>query len=467
MIYNTQSFGLLALCWLSSVCAVPSTFAAGYENDRIITRDVCVIGGGAGGTYAAVRLNQLGKSVVIVEKQGELGGHTNTYEDPETGATFDYGVQIFTKRSVVEDYFNALDVPLETFEISASGISNPIDFSTGERVELDSEDPTLGLQRYTEQLVKYPFISVGFDLPDQIPEDLLLPFGEFATKYDLGGAAVRLITQIVQGVGKPLDLLTIYVMKYFNLEVIQGTAGGFVRSANNNNSALYRNAEAKFGSDVLLDSQVVAVRRSRGESDREFNFIVVQTPSGFKIIRARKLVVAFPQVIENFRGFDLDRKERKVFSKFENSFYYTALLENTNIPEGTAIIATGEDEKFNVPAIPGPNGLIPTGITGLFNVLYTSEEPMSNDEVKKAISDDVIRLQNSGFNTTRPDYVEFEAHNPFQLVVSAKEISKGFYSKLNGLQGYRDTFYTGAALSGHSSALIWEFTEGLLEDIAA
>lgn len=462
-----RSFSLLALCWLSSVCAVPSTFPADYDNGRTITRDVCVIGGGSGGTYAAVRLNQMGKSVVIVEKQSELGGHTNTYEDPETGQTFDYGVQIFTNRSVVFDYFNALDVPLETFEISASEISNPIDFTTGERVELDSEDPTLGLQRYTEQLVKYPFISVGFDLPEQIPEDLLLPFGDFATKYDLGGAAVRLITQIVQGVGKPLDLLTIYVMKYFNLEVIQGAAGGFVRSANNNNSALYRNAEAKFGSDVLLDSQVIAVRRSRGGSDRGFNFVAVQTPSGYKIIRARKLVVAFPQVIENFRGFDLDGRERNVFSTFENSFYYTSLLENTGLPEGTAITATGEDEQFNVPAIPGPNGLVPTGISGLFNVLYSSDQPLSNDEVKNAISDDVIRLQNSGFNTTRPDFVEFEAHNPFQLVVSANEISKGFYSRLNGLQGYRNTFYTGAALSAHSSAVIWEFTEGLLDEIAA
>ena len=467
MIYNAQFFGLLALHWLSSVCAQPSTFAPDLENDRVITRDVCIIGGGSGGTYAAVRLNQLGKSVVIVEKQSELGGHTNTYEDPETGATYDYGVQIFTNGTVVRDYFDALDVPLEDIDVVTEGISNPIDFSSGERVELDSEDPTLGLQRYTEQLVKYPFISVGFDLPDEIPEDLLLPFGEFATKYDLGGAAVRLISQVAQGVGKPLDLLTIYMMKSFNLEIIQSIQTAFVRSANNNNSALYRNAEAKFGSDVLLDSQVIAVRRSRGRSDREFNFVFVRTPSGVKIIKARKLVVAFPQTINNFRGFDLDGREKKLFSKFKNSAYYTALLENTNLPEGTAIIAVGADEQFNVPGIPGPNSLTATGIPGLFNLFYTSEESLSNDVVKRAMSEGVLRLQNSGFDTTSPDFVAFEAHNPFQLVVSAKEISKGFYSDLNALQGYRGTFYTGAALSAYNSAVVWEFTEGLLSEIAA
>jgi len=44
--------------------------------DAIITRDVVVIGGGATGTYAAIRLRDLGKSVVVVETNDRLGGHT-------------------------------------------------------------------------------------------------------------------------------------------------------------------------------------------------------------------------------------------------------------------------------------------------------------------------------------------------------------------------------------------------------
>ena len=34
----------------------------------VTSRDVCIIGGGAAGTYAAVRLSDLGQSVVVVEK---------------------------------------------------------------------------------------------------------------------------------------------------------------------------------------------------------------------------------------------------------------------------------------------------------------------------------------------------------------------------------------------------------------
>lgn len=41
---------------------------------EVLQRDVCIIGGGASGTYAAVRLQQMGKSVALIEKQSRLGG---------------------------------------------------------------------------------------------------------------------------------------------------------------------------------------------------------------------------------------------------------------------------------------------------------------------------------------------------------------------------------------------------------
>lgn len=68
---------------------------ANYASDDIITRDVAVIGGGVTGTYGAINLQIAGKSVVLIEKEGVLGGHTNTYIDPVTNISVDYGVQAF------------------------------------------------------------------------------------------------------------------------------------------------------------------------------------------------------------------------------------------------------------------------------------------------------------------------------------------------------------------------------------
>jgi heterodisulfide reductase subunit A-like polyferredoxin len=42
------------------------------DSGAVIFRDVCVLGGGSSGTYTAVRLRDLGKSVVVVESKGRL-----------------------------------------------------------------------------------------------------------------------------------------------------------------------------------------------------------------------------------------------------------------------------------------------------------------------------------------------------------------------------------------------------------
>lgn len=81
-----------------------------YDVDTVLTKDIAIIGGGSGGTYSAIRLRDLGKSVVVIEGTDRLGGHTQTYIEPTTGAPIDYGVQVFHNFSEVTNYFNRLNV---------------------------------------------------------------------------------------------------------------------------------------------------------------------------------------------------------------------------------------------------------------------------------------------------------------------------------------------------------------------
>lgn len=83
-----------------------------YDVDEVITRDITILGGGSGGTYSAIRLNDLGKSVAVVEASGRLGGNTETYTDPGTGTTIEIGVTFFHNFTVVTDYFARLGVAL-------------------------------------------------------------------------------------------------------------------------------------------------------------------------------------------------------------------------------------------------------------------------------------------------------------------------------------------------------------------
>jgi hypothetical protein len=96
-----QSLFKAAICLgLLSVSTAGPTFSerTTFSAEDTITVDVAIIGGGATGTYAAVRLQDYGKSVLVIEKSGRLGGHTETYfatdaPPPFTGAPVDYGVQ--------------------------------------------------------------------------------------------------------------------------------------------------------------------------------------------------------------------------------------------------------------------------------------------------------------------------------------------------------------------------------------
>ena len=44
-----------------------------------LERDVCIIGGGSSGTYAAIRLQQMGVTVALIEKEDRLGGKQTTF----------------------------------------------------------------------------------------------------------------------------------------------------------------------------------------------------------------------------------------------------------------------------------------------------------------------------------------------------------------------------------------------------
>jgi ribulose 1,5-bisphosphate synthetase/thiazole synthase len=72
----------MAFSWISILKSVAVVLAARTAATRIdetkfspadtIVRDVVVLGGGASGSYAAVRLKDFGKTVVVVEQKDHL-----------------------------------------------------------------------------------------------------------------------------------------------------------------------------------------------------------------------------------------------------------------------------------------------------------------------------------------------------------------------------------------------------------
>ncbi|CZT13866.1 related to amine oxidase, flavin-containing superfamily [Rhynchosporium agropyri] len=428
-----------------------------------IEYDVVVVGGGSSGTYAAVRLQQSGKSVALIEKECRLGGHTNTYEDSATGKTFEYGTQVLVNTTTVRDFFASLSIPLAPFK--PGGQPKAVDFKNSVAGPawpvVDANASAAALDKYQALLEQYhdDFFR-GYHLPDPVPEDLLLPWGDFLRKYNLGALAYDGFLQF-QGMGNILAQPTLYVMKLFNpMQVSARKYKSKVSEANHNMQALWDAAEHKLGngsSTVVKCANIQSIKR-----EPSCVTLTAQTPSGIQTIHAKKVLMTIPPTIALLDQFlDLTTEETELFSRFNSSYYWNAVLSDTGFPEGVSLYNYDSTAPFGIPGLPGAY-YFSTEVNNLYSVQYSSPTKASDDEF---ISDLLASVQNIRTALNLPPPSRSTAikasnnHSPFALTVSIDEIRDGFYKRLVSLQSLTNTFWTGANWASGSSSTIWDFTE--------
>ncbi|KAJ7025906.1 hypothetical protein C8F04DRAFT_126065 [Mycena alexandri] len=444
-----------------------------------VTTDVVIIGGGSAGIYTAIQLQRQGKSVFVVEKEDVLGGHTNTFHVPGTNTTFDYGVVSFANISVVNEYFADLGVALRLFDVGVGGTTEYAKLNGGDAAATttvpssvswsNATNVGLALQGYLAQSTKYaPFLTNGFDLPDPVPEELLLPWGAFARKHSIE-AFDYTVFSLAQGAGNMLAQPALYVLKYFALYDVQMLAGikpGFLTTAAHNNHALYDAALARLqaganGSAVALSSNVTRITRSASSVS-----VSVSTPGGASTVHAKELVIAIPPTLPNLMslGLDLTPTERALSAQFNNSYYWDMVIAGTGIPDNLFISAVDFAAPDAIPAQPGLYG-VGSGVDGLALGYFGSAHYMSDAQVKAATVAALGRLARAngwGNGTFAPVFVAFHSHAPFLLTVDVEAVRTGFYRRLNALQGVKRTWWTGAAWQTQDSSLIWNFTEAVV-----
>ena len=287
---------------LSIACAtlIGWTAAALIQGDTDISPqntlnvDVCVIGGGAAGTYSAIRSKDLNKTVVIVEQQHRLGGHTMTYVDPGSNRSIELGVAEYEDTPIVREWFARFKVPLYQYNFTIPGVTSEyVDFQTGQIATPRQGDLSGAWDAFQTQVAKYPFLDYSLDnVPFPVPADLLLPFGQFIMKYNLQDA-VPYLSLYGEGWGNFVTLPTLLAIKFFprsfpNPATLYSGAPGPL--ASKDNSLIYEKATKELEPNVLLSSTVVSMDRSAADLVK----ITVQTPSGKKLICAKKLISTIP-----------------------------------------------------------------------------------------------------------------------------------------------------------------------------
>ncbi|KAK3370514.1 hypothetical protein B0H63DRAFT_402353 [Podospora didyma] len=444
--------------------------AAGGHPLPIVHKDVVILGGGASGTYAAIRLREdYGKSVLLVEMEAVLGGHVNTYIIPETGEAFNYGVQSYIDYKGAKAFFQSFGIPLQPNVLFSSN-TVLIDPSTGGIVTNAPAPPPLNesiaaLQKYHDVIAPWDDIQLpgywNFPRGNQIPADLLLPFADFVKKYGL--EAMAPILNIVSGQSISTTDPTMFVVRNFGTPVVEGfLQNTFFDPVPFNNSLLYEAAGRLLGADVALTSTIVQADRSNPGGGVRLVVENLQTLARTVVV-AKRLLVASPPSVENLASLGLDAQEKTVFRRsFTFLTVYTATLKTNLIPENTSVAFTGlinSTYSFS---------LTWNGVLGYFWVIFFSEVLLSKAETSQVILTEMAALSQSGAlpppmgETPNSEVVSISNHSQVTWGPSVQQIKDGFVQDLYALQGHRDTWYTGGLWCPDYSSNVWAFTDTVL-----
>ncbi|KAI1911355.1 hypothetical protein LOZ12_003104 [Ophidiomyces ophidiicola] len=447
---------LFSLVLLNISCCI-ATVSDGPHQEEVITADVCVIGGGSTGTYAGVKLKDEGKSVVIIEQEDHLGGHVGTfYVDDKP---IDYGVQGFFNTDITLKYLDRLKVSHEPLQ-PATTDNRYVNFRTGKLVQNESSPMELGasLLLYFAVVSKFKGIADGsYNLPDPVPEELLMPFGEFSKKYKLNGA-LPVVWMFAHGCGDILDATTLCVLQLFGKSHVAALLKGYVR-AKRGTAEVYKKAAEILGQDVLYESKVSKVTRSNS------GVTVVVRTKGEKIkeIRAKKLLVTIVPTLGNMEGFDLDEKEKFLFKQWSWKNYYIGIVKKSGLPENSTIVNLDPTKPAQLPHIPFVWRLDYLGVSGYHTIKIVGDSKLTESDAKELVLGGIRRMGSEGtFSIQKPEIAVWGSHVPLTLGVSTEAVKGGFYRDLYALQGHKNTFYTGLSFCSDYSTLLWDFTNTIV-----
>lgn len=368
-----------------------------------------------------------------------------------------------------------------------------MDFATGTLLTNYSSpaatDRTEALRRYLSVCEKYlPVMEPGwwnFPSPSPetggIPEDLLLPFGEFVSRYNLTSALPQILGTTGLGINNVLETQTMWVMRSFNTHMTRSILGDSSTSgfgpASRRNQDLYDNIYRLLGPDDVHLSSTVARTPQRTRSGVVLK-VKNHNTGEITEVKAKRLLFTIPPTEENLYPFDPDYVESNIFKKWKYSTSFVGIVSHPSLPRDTALVNTpvaadNNNWALSVPAPPfvgrfdnynsseyfriivgGPDFLFPAGASGLA-------------KAKKVATDSFDNLVSSGvLKQTKPPqtlkFHMFEPHGRMNAYVEREELEAGFVDKLNGLQGRRGTWYNGAAWTVHVSTNLWVFSETLL-----
>lgn len=404
----------------------------------------------------------------------------NTYLDPKTGTPYDYGVEAFLEIGNAKAFFERFGIDVDA-PPEANVTTEYIDFNTGTLVNLSLptiSDQLAAMKKFLEIVDPWTnYLQPGywdFPQPEHIPQDFLIPYGDFITKYGLQDAVPIIYESTGLGPGNMTRQTTMFELQAFGKYMAEGVLGqiGLVHPAKGGNQALYNAIEQNLAEDVLYTSTVVDASRSRSG----VVLTVKNHATGqITVIHARQLLVAIEPTPANIAPLSIEAEEYAVLSKLRYTREYCGIVNNSAfvVPISYSNMAAGAapDNYLILPDRPFTNTFTWIG-ENLFHVIIVGDDETTEADAKALAQKNFKTLLKAGRlgeadHGQELDWVAFAVHGPMHARVTPEELKSGFIQQFYGLQGRRSTWWTGGAWSHQLQTTLWEFDETLIPKILA
>lgn len=155
----------------------------------------------------------------------------NTYVDPKTGIPYDYGVKSFIDTGNATGFFERFNIPMG--KLSSKRLTTEyINFQNGNVVDFTPPpfaDQLTALAKFLEVVEPWEHLMqpgyYNFPPPGAIPEDLLIPFGDFATKHGIEKAVPLIYQTTGFGLGNMSKETTLFVLQAFGASMARSMLG--------------------------------------------------------------------------------------------------------------------------------------------------------------------------------------------------------------------------------------------------
>lgn len=374
-----------------------------------------------------------------------------------------------------KDFFDRLGVgykPLVPTQLT----TKYFDFKTGEVVHFvppAPQDMMAGFQNLVVGGEKYePFIQgpgyFDFPQPEDIPEELLKPFGEFITNYGAEDAMPTIFAQTGLGFGNITNEMTLFALQAFGAPMARTVlSGSTFTTVSGRSQDLYDAVAEHLGEDVFFSSSVVSTERS----ENGVRVKVKNHETGdITEISAKRLLISIEPTVDNTKPFDLDKNERDVLSNFEFSRVYTGIINNANLEKGTSYhnlpSSAAPDNYLVFPELSFTGRISYLGSGQYFSVAILGDENLDAQGAKDLFQKDFSKLIEAGVLEGDVDeevsWVDFNVHGPMHARVAAEVVRGGFFQDLYALQGQRSTWWTGGAWATKFQTYLWDFNDVIL-----